>query len=329
MHILVTGAAGMVGRKLTARLARDGHLGGRPIDHLTLTDVVAPEPPAGFSGKVEATAADIAAPDTAGRLIASRPDVVFHLAAIVSGEAEADFDKGYRINLDGTRLLLEAIRAARAPAGYRPRFVFTSSIAVFGAPFPDAIPDEFHLTPMTSYGTQKAVCELLIADHTRRGILDGIGIRLPTICVRPGKPNKAASGFFSGIIREPLAGQEAILPVADDVMHWHASPRAAIGFLIRAATIDLAQVGPRINLTMPGVACTVAGQIDALVRIAGDGMRSRIRRAPDETIMRIVANWPRRFDARRALALGFTAETSFDDIIRAHIEDELGGTFVQ
>ena len=206
-----------------------------------------------------------------------------------------------------------------------PKFVFTSSIAVFGAPFPDAIPDDFHLTPLTSYGTQKAICELLLADHTRRGLLDGVGIRLPSIVVRPGKPNKAASGFFSGIIREPLAGEEAILPVEEMVLHWHASPRSAVGFLVHAAALTREQLGPRVNLTMPGVCCTVGEQIAALRRIAGDKVAGRIRREPDALIMRIVAGWPSRFDARRALALGFRVETSFDDIIRAHIDDELGG----
>ena len=195
-------------------------------------------------------------------IVGARPDVIFHLAAVVSAEAELDFEKGMRINLDGSRALLEAIRAAGD--GYRPRLVFTSSIAVFGAPFPDAIADDFHLTPLTSYGTQKAIVELLLADYTRRGFVDGVGIRLPSIVVRPGRPNKAASGFFSSIIREPLAGQEAVLPVEDSVLHWHASPRAAVGFLVHAAGLDAAKLGPRVNLTMPGVCCTVAEQIAAL-----------------------------------------------------------------
>jgi nucleoside-diphosphate-sugar epimerase len=322
MHILITGAAGMIGRKLTERLVKDGALDGKAIDRLTLTDVVAPQKPVGFSGKVDAKTSDVAAPGAAARLVADKPDVVFHLAGIVSGEAELDFDKGYRVNLDGTRALLEAIRAAE---GYRPRFVFTSSIAVFGAPFPEAIPDEFHLTPLTCYGTQKAIGEFLLADYTRRGFVDGIGLRFPTICVRPGKPNKAASGFFSSIIREPLSGQEAVLPVPDTVRHTHASPRAAAGFLAHAATLSHGQLGDRINLTLPGISCTVAEQIEALKRIAGPKVAARIRREPDETITRIVAGWPQRFDARRAAALGFRAETSFDDIVRIHVEDELGG----
>ncbi|TCT00557.1 D-erythronate dehydrogenase [Aquabacter spiritensis] len=321
MHVLVIGAAGMVGRKLIARLAADGRLGGKTITALTAHDVVAPariDAPFPVTTRVS----DISVPGEAGALVADRPDVIFHLAAIVSGEAEADFDKGYRINFDGTRFLLDAVRLIE---GYVPRLVFTSSIAVFGAPFPEAIGDDFFLTPLTSYGTQKAVGELLLADYSRRGFLDGVGIRLPTICVRPGKPNKAASGFFSGIIREPLAGQEAVLPVSEDVMHWHASPRAAVGFLLHAATFDTAPLGARRSLTMPGLAVTVGEQIEALRRVAGDAAVARIRRAPDPVIAQIVAGWPRRFDAARALSLGFKAEASFDEIIRIHVEDELGG----
>ena len=207
MKVLILGGAGMVGRKLAERLAKDGELGGKAITGMTLYDVVAPQAPAGAGFPVTCETGDLPAEGETDRLIAAKPDVVFHLAAIVSGEAELDFEKGYRINLDGTRNLYESIRKAQ----YAPRVVFTSSIAVFGAPFPEAIPDEYHVTPLTSYGTQKAIGELLLADYTRKGIFDGVGIRLPTICVRPGKPNKAASGFFSNIIREPLIGQEAVL----------------------------------------------------------------------------------------------------------------------
>ena len=323
MHVLITGAAGMIGRKLTERLVIDRDIGGQPIEKLTLIDIVAPARPVGFSDHVKTRAADLAAPGVAEKAVSERPDVIFHLAGIVSGEAETDFEKGYHVNLDGTRALLEAVRLAGG--GYKPKLVFTSSIAVFGAPFSDAIPDDFHLTPLTSYGTQKAISELLLADYTRRGILDGVGVRLPSIVVRPGKPNKAASGFFSGIIREPLAGQEALLPVADSVLHWHASPRSAVGFLIHAAGLTREQLGNRINLTMPGVCCTVGEQIEALKRVAGDKVAARIRRAPDALVERIVAGWPSRFEARRAVELGFTVEGSFDEIIRAHIEDELGG----
>ena len=323
MHILITGAAGMIGRKLTERLARDGALNGEPIAALTLLDVVPPTKPTGFAGKVETAAADLAAPGEAAKAIAGRPQTIFHLAGVVSGEAELDFDKGYHVNLDGMRALLEAVRAAGD--GYRPKLVYTSSIAVFGAPFPQSIPDDFHLTPLTSYGTQKAIGEALLADHVRRGFCHGVGIRLPSIVVRPGKPNKAASGFFSGIIREPLAGQEAVLPVADTVRHTHASPRAAVGFLIHAAGLTREQLGPRINLSMPGVCCTVAEQIESLARVAGQKVAARIRREPDELIMRIVGGWSERIEARRATALGFKAESSFDEIVKIHIDDELAG----
>jgi nucleoside-diphosphate-sugar epimerase len=326
VHILITGAAGMIGRKLTERLAKDGALNGRPIDGMTLLDVVSPTGPAGFSGKVESVAADLAAPGEAAKAIAGRPDTVFHLAGVVSGEAELDFDKGYRVNLDGTRALLEAIRATGG--GYRPKIVYTSSIAVFGAPFPASIPDDFHLTPLTSYGTQKAIGEALLADYVRRGFCRGVGIRLPSIVVRPGKPNKAASGFFSGIIREPLAGVEAILPVADTVVHTHASPRAAIGFLIHAAGLAPDTLGDRVNLSMPGVCCTVAEQIEALRRIAGGRVATRIRREHDPLVARIVDGWPQRIEAKRARELGFKAESSFDEIVRIHIDEDLGGNFV-
>ena len=326
MHILILGAAGMVGRKLTERLLRDGRLGDREISRMTLQDVVAPAKPPNAAMPIDIVTSDFADPACAPPLVASKPEVIFHLAAIVSGEAEADFDKGYRINLDGTRYLIDAIRAVGG--GYKPRLVFTSSIAVFGAPFPQQIGDEFFHTPLTSYGTQKSICEMLIADYTRKGFLDGIGIRLPTICVRPGTPNKAASGFFSNIIREPLAGVEAVLPVSDDVKHWHASPRSAVGFLIHAATMDLAAMGWRRNLSMPGLAVTVGEQIAALGRVAGKNVTARIRREPDPVIMGIVAGWPRDFVTDRARKLGFTtAEQTFDDIIRIHIEDELGGKF--
>lgn len=321
MHILITGAAGMIGRKLTTRLLHDGSLNGRAIDRLTLIDVVQPEKPRDTMAAVEALSSDLSTPGAASNAVAGKPDVIFHLAGVVSGEAEIDFEKGYRVNLDGTRALFEAVRSA----GFKPKIVFTSSIAVIGAPFPSSIPDDFHLTPLTSYGTQKAICELLLADYTRRGILDGVGIRLPTICVRPGKPNKAASGFFSGIIREPLAGQEALLPVSDAVRHTHASPRAAVGFLIHATGLTRDQLGSRVNLSMPGVSCTVGEQIEALRRVAGDKVAARIRRVPDELVQRIVSGWAERLDAKRARGLGFKAEAAFDDIIRAHIDDELGG----
>lgn len=326
MKILVIGAGGMVGVKLINRLAADGQLAGKPITRLIRHDVTLSPPPPASGFAVDTLMGDLSAPDEAEKLVALRPDLIFHLAAIVSGEAEADFEKGYRINLDGTRYLFEAIR--KAGGDYKPKVVFTSSIAVFGAPFPEAIPDDYFNTPLTSYGTQKAICELLLADYTRRGFFDGIGLRFPTICVRPGKPNLAASGFFSNIIREPLAGHEAVLPVSEDVRHWHASPRAATGFLVHAATMDSALLGNRRNVTLPGVSCTVGEQIAALRKVAGEKVVARIRREPNETIIKIVSGWPRNFEARRGRELGFVSESSFEDIIRVHIADELGGKIV-
>lgn len=326
-HVLVIGAGGMIGRKLVQRLARDGHLnghlGGRAVERLSLVDIAAPAVPPGMVG--DAWAADLSEPGAAARMVAARPDVIFHLAAIVSGEAEADFDRGYRINLDGTRYLFEAIRQEGLREPYCPRVVFTSSVAVFGAPLPDVIPDDLATAPLTSYGTQKAIGELLLADYSRRGFLDGIGLRLPTICIRPGAPNRAASGFFSSILREPLVGQPAILPVPDTIRHWHASPRAAVAFLLHAAALDTASLGARRTLSLPGLSATVAEQIEALRRVAGDAAVALIERRPDPAILAIVGGWARAFDPARAVALGFQAESSFDEIIRIHIADELGG----
>src|SRR6516164_8306776 len=296
----------MIGRKLAERLARDGGLNGQRIDKVTLLDVVPPVQVLNLTGQIETVAADLSEPGKAARAVEARPDTIFHL--------------------DGTRALLEAIRAIGD--GYRPRLVYTSSIAVFGAPFPPSIPDDFHLTPLTSYGTQKAIANALLADYPRRGFCDGIGIRLPSIVVRPGKPNKAASGFFSGVIREPLAGLEAELPVPETVVHTHASPRAAVGFLMHAAGLARGALGPRVNLSMPGVCCTVAEQIASLRRIAGERVAARIRPAHDPLVARIVEGWPQRIDARRARELGFKAENSFDEIVRIHIDEDRGGTFV-
>lgn len=323
MHILILGAAGMIGRKLTDALVSSGQVAGRAITRLTLVDVIAPELPV-FEGVVDMRAADLSEAGIADELIALRPDLIFHLAAIVSGEAEANFEKGYRVNLSGTLALFEAIRVEGLERPYCPKLVFTSSIAVFGAPLPDVIADNQILTPLTSYGTQKAMGELLLADYSRRGFLDGIGIRLPTVVVRPGRPNKAASGFFSSILREPLMGLEAVLPVDDSVRHWFASPRAAVGFLLHAAALDTTALGSSKALTMPGVAASVADEIAALARVAGDAPKL-IRREADGDIAKMIAGWPQAFNPVRALALGFVADRSMDEIVRVHIEDELGG----
>ncbi|MEM8823909.1 MAG: D-erythronate dehydrogenase [Pseudomonadota bacterium] len=320
MHILITGAHGMIGRKLTDALVANGTLQGTAITQLTLVDLTAPILPDGVPGA--ALAADLSDPAAAPALIETKPDVIFHLAAIVSGEAEANLKKGYDVNLHGTLSLCEAIAAQ---PGYRPRFVFTSSIAVFGAPLPPVITDDIQPRPLTSYGTQKLMCEALIDDLSRKEVLDGVSLRLPTICIRPGAPNAAASGFYSSILREPLVGQRATLPVPETTRHWFASPRAAVGFLRHGAETDLSPLGQSRALNLPGVDASVADQIAALERIAGPRAADLIDRIPDETVQRIVGGWPQAFDPVSARALGFVAEPDMDTIIRAHVEDELGG----
>lgn len=316
MRILITGGAGMLGRKLTRRLLERGRLRGEDIDAIDLVDLV--EAPI-ESELCTAHVADLSRDSEAEALVALEPDVVFHLAAVVSAEAEADFDKGMAVNLDGTRQLFDAIRHSDGA----PRVVYASSIAVFGAPFPDPIPDDLHPTPLTSYGTQKLIGEALLADYSRRGFFDGIGIRLPTVSVRPGAPNAAASSFFSGIIREPLNGAKAELPVSRDVRHPHASPRAAVGFLVHAAELDTERLQGRRNLTMPGVSVTVGEQIEALSRVAGPEAAALIVESPNPAVAEIVAGWPSRFDTARADTLGFAADATYDDIIQAYIEDDL------
>lgn len=320
-EILIIGGGGMVGQKLARAIAETG-LEGVSDPQVTLFDLGFPEPGAPAARRVTGTLTDAGAVKGA---IAARPAIIFHLAAIVSGEAEADFDKGWDVNMMAFRHFLEAVRAEHMASGetWVPKIVFTSSIAVFGPPYPDKIGDEFLCAPQTSYGAQKAISELMLADYIRKGFCDGMSIRLPTICVRPGKPNLAASSFFSGIIREPLNGQEAILPVPGDVRHWHASPRAAAGFLRHAAALDTDRLGTRRSLNLPGVSCTVDEQIEALRDVAGQDVVKLIKPQPDETIMRIVQGWPRDFAPERALELGFRAEGSFREIIEVYIADDL------
>jgi nucleoside-diphosphate-sugar epimerase len=312
---LILGGGGMIGQKLAARLAATSDTS---VDLFDIGFPDASAPGTQIIGSVTSEAALM-------QLAAQRYDVIYHLASIVSGEAEQDFAKGWQTNMLPMWQFLELLRAEHEASGgaYVPRVVFTSSIAVFGGPYPDVIDDDFRNTPATSYGAQKSVCELMLSDMSRKGYVDGISVRLPTICVRPGTPNAAASGFFSGIIREPLNGQDAILPVSDAVRAWHASPRAAARFLTHAAAIDLAPLGARRALNMPGLSCTVAEQIEALRRVAGQAAVDRIKHVPDPAIQTIVDGWPRKFDAARATALGFEAESSFDEIIAVYLEDDL------
>ena len=321
MKILIMGGAGMIGQKLLNLILNKGELRSQKISEITLFDIVDAPHPTNTSISIITKTGDISDPSVSNDLVSSEPDVIFHLAAIVSGQAEQEFDLGWNINAKGSWGLFEAIR--HKGKNYCPRVVFTSSIAVFGAPFPDQIPDNFFTTPLTSYGAQKAISELLLADYSRKGMIDGISIRLPTICVRPGKPNLAASGFFSGIIREPLNGKEAILPVSTDVRHWHATPRSAAGFLVHAAEIDTAKLNNRITLNMPGLSVTVQEQIEALERVAGSDVVKLIKHQSDPVIEKIVSGWARNFETKRSIDLGFKAESNFDEIIKIYIEDDL------
>jgi nucleoside-diphosphate-sugar epimerase len=320
-RVLIIGGGGMIGQKLNARLNATGLPRHQNLS-VTLFDMGFAPGVSGDSTEVIGNVTDAGAMEN---LAAQKFDIIFHLASIVSGEAEADFEKGWYTNMLPMWAFLEALRKEHDASGgsYVPRVVFTSSIAVFGGPYPEKISDEFLSAPQTSYGAQKAACELMLTDFSRKGFVDGVSIRLPTICVRPGKPNLAASGFFSGIIREPLNGKEAILPVPDTVRHWHASPRSSAGFLTHAASMDLNRLEGRRALNMPGFSCTVAEQIEALRRVAGQGTVDLIKVAPDETIGRIVDGWPRNFHIDRALKLGFKAESSFDEIIQIYIEEDL------
>lgn len=319
--ILILGGGGMVGQKLANHLLASGLPGHKTLD-ITLFDMAFPLKQ---DGRLRCITGSLTDAQNITMLAQLRPDLVFHLASIVSGEAESNFDAGWQVNMFTMWHYLEALRKLHIETGgtYVPKIIFTSSIAVFGGPFSEQIEDTFLSAPQTSYGAQKASCELLLSDFSRKGFVDGISLRLPTICVRPGKANLAASSFFSGIIREPLNGQKAILPVDESVRHWHASPRAAAGFLRHAATLDSRLLENRRALNLPGVSCTVAEQIEALRRAAGQSVVNLIEHRPDDTIINIVSSWPRNFTAQRARALGFQAEASFDEIIATYIQDDL------
>jgi nucleoside-diphosphate-sugar epimerase len=328
MRVLITGGGGFIGRRLAAALLRAGTVtldddAPRPIERLTLFDSV-PSPGGPVDPRVELVNGDITDRSTVER-VAAEADVVWHLAAVVSAAAEADFELGYGVNVDGTRLLLEALRGT----GRRPRMVFASSFAVFGGDMPQVITDGFHPTPQSSYGTQKAIGELLTADYSRKGFVDGRSLRLPTIVVRPGKPNRAASTFASSIIREPLAGQDTVCPVGRDTAIYILSPRRVIQALLRAMRLPGSAWGVDRTLALPGITVTVTEMVDALAGAAGEAVLDRIQWRPDPAIQRIVDSWATRAEARRARSMGFTADGSFQEILLAHIEDELGGTIVR
>ncbi|KAA0910520.1 D-erythronate dehydrogenase [Pusillimonas sp. ANT_WB101] len=321
MHIVIAGAAGFLGNKLARTLLDVGTLigpSGQPekITRMTLVDVVAP---VGFSdSRVEIIEGDISDPKIVDAIIIPSIDSIFHLAAIVSGHAEVDFDLGMKINFDATRQILDRARAL----GTQPRMVFTSSVAVFGGDLPAKVPDNMGLMPQSSYGAQKAMCELLVNDYSRRGYIDGRVLRMPTISVRPGVPNKAASSFASGILREPINGQNAVCPVSSDTRLWLMSPRQAVQNLIYGHNVDATQFANSRIVSLPGLSVTVREMVDALESVAGTEVTQRIQWIEDDAVKRIVNSWPGDFEATRAKAMGFTADTDFISVIRAHIQDE-------
>jgi len=311
MHVLITGGAGFLGRKLAqAFLAR------RDVTRLTLVDI-ARGPDLG-DARVREIAGDLGDAALLERAFDGGVDGVFHLAAVVSGEAEANFDLGWRVNVDATRALLERCRAL----GTAPRVVFASSVAVFGGALPDKVPDDQVLTPQSSYGAQKAVGEMLVHDFARKGFVDGRSLRLPTITVRPGKPNKAASSFASGIIREPLAGAEAVCPVDRATRMWLLSPRAVIENLLIGYDAPASSLPTSHSLNVPGISVTVGDMVDDLRRVAGDAVADRVQFRHDAAIDRIVRTWPRDFDATAGRALGMRVDADFASIVRQYIEHD-------
>ena len=322
MRIVITGGAGFLGTRLARAILARGSLTdsrgtARPVRELVLLDL-APAPDLS-DPRVRTLAGDLADPAVIERAVTPDTDSVFHLAAVVSGQAEADFDIGMRVNLDATRSLLERCRKLDAP----PRFVFTSSLAVFGGPLPDPVPDDAPITPQASYGVQKAIGEQLVYDMTRKGFIDGRSLRLPTVTVRPGKPNKAASSFASGIIREPLAGVDAPCPVAPATKMWVQSPRAVIGNLVIGHEAPASAFAYTRSINVPGISVAVGDMVAALRRVAGDAVADRVKWQYDPAIDRIVSTWPANFAPRLGPALGMQADADFESIVRAYIADDL------
>ncbi|HYC13609.1 MAG TPA: D-erythronate dehydrogenase [Stellaceae bacterium] len=324
MKVVITGGTGFVGKKLAQRLLARGSLigpGGKEveIEELVLFDVAEPMPSLRADNRLRVVTGDISDPATVRALIDKRTGSVFHLAAIVSGEAEADTDKGFRVNLDGTRAVLEACRAL----GTRPRVVFASSLAVYGGDMPPAISDDTPLTPQTSYGAQKAIGELLVNDYSRKGFIDGRSPRLPTIVVRPGRPNRAASTWASSLFREPLSGADVVCPVTEEAVMALLSPRRLIAALERLHDLPGEAFGFSRAIQLPGISANVAEMVAALHRAGGEAAVKRIRWEPDPVIRKIVAGWPRAISSKRAERLGLEADGSIDEIVAAFMEDDL------
>ncbi len=324
MRVLVTGGAGFIGRKLIARLLKDGQVGGTAISKITCFDVVAAQGlPA--DERLEIVTGDLSSPTQVGILVGKGQDAIWHLASAVSGECEQDFDLGYRVNLTGTLNVLDAARRA----GNVPKMIFTSSVAAFGGPLPDPIPDSQILTPQTSYGAQKAACELFVADYSRKGMIDGRSLRLPTIVVRPGRPNAAASSFASSIVREPLAGEQVVCPVAPEAKMYSLSPRRVVDALIHAITIPSEEIGQVRSLTLPGLTYSQAEMMAALERVTSKKVVDRVEWKADPFVQKIVSGWPTTFTTPRAEKLGFERDSSLEEMIQAHIDDELGGSWAK
>lgn len=330
MQVLVTGGAGFLGARLVNALLARGSIvtsSGEEaaIDQILVADIGPPAKPFPDDARIKTRYGDFSEADAVNQLIGRETGAVFHLAAIVSGEAEQDFEKGMRVNLEGTKKLLEACRL-QADC---PRVVFTSSVAVYGGDMPDVLDDATPLTPQTSYGSQKAIGELLVNDYSRKGFIDGRCLRLPTIVVRAGKPNAAASSFASSIIREPLQGEAVACPVSGKTGVWLLSPRQVVASFLHAADLAPDAWGASRSVALPGMTVTVQEMLAALSRVAGDGVAARVTFEPDPFIERIVYGWPTRFTTERAEIMGFRADERFDDVIEAFIEDDLGGDFVR
>jgi nucleoside-diphosphate-sugar epimerase len=321
MRIVITGGAGFLGRRLARAVLERGTLtdargNARPVREIVLIDIAASE---SGDARVKAMSGDLANPALVERALTSDTDTIFHLAAVVSGQAEADFDIGMRVNLDATRVLLERCRRLATP----PKFVFASSLAVFGGKLSDPVEDDAPLTPQSSYGTQKTIGEHLVYDMTRRGFIDGRSLRLPTVTVRPGRPNRAASSFASGIIREPLALVDAVCPVSPETQMWVSSPRSVIANLIVGHEAPASAFSLTRSVNVPGLSVSVGEMVAALRRVAGDAVADRVKWQHDAAIDRIVSTWPARFAPKLGQALGMRGDTDFDNIVRAYIEEDM------
>lgn len=328
MQVVITGGCGFIGKKLVARLLEKGNLAdssgvARPIDKIIVHDIIPPVPALPADPRLEVREGDFTDPAELDAILGPETGVVFHLAAVVSGGAEADFDLGMKVNLSASQQLLARLRQL----GTVPKVVFASSVAVYGGEMPQVIQDDTHLTPQTSYGNQKAAVELLINDYSRKGFIDGRSLRLPTIVIRPGKPNKAASSFASSILREPLQGTPYVCPVKPDTGVWILSPRGVVGAFVHAAELPAAHWGMSRAVALPGITVSVQEMVDALGQVTEPTVVSRISFAPDPDIERIVYGWATRFNPQRGRQLGFQADNDMAEIIRAFIDDELGGDY--